>query len=215
MKYSLIHFSFMITYVILLTTGTITFIEALRTNSPQVRHIFNLETAISVIAGYFYSVFLTKINIDNIKYDEISEMRYVDWSITTPIMLLVLTLVLAQNNKQHVKLIIYILIVLLNYAMLLIGYLGEIKILPRLEAVILGFIPFIMMFYLIYITFIKGHNSIANKVLFGIYIFIWSLYGIAYMFDEELKNIFFNALDLLSKCFVGLGLWVYYTKILY
>ena len=49
MKVSTIYFSFMITYIILLTTGTITFIEALRTNSPQIRHIFNLETAISVI----------------------------------------------------------------------------------------------------------------------------------------------------------------------
>ena len=62
MKESIIHFSFMITYIILLTTATITFIEAIRTSSPQIRHIFNLETAISVVEGYFYSVFVTKIN---------------------------------------------------------------------------------------------------------------------------------------------------------
>lgn len=215
MKESIVQFSFMITYIILLTTATITFIEAIRTNSPQIRHIFNLETAISVIAGYFYSVFVTKINVDRIDYTEISQMRYIDWSITTPLMLLVLTLVLGQNIKQHVKFLFYILILLLNYSMLLIGYLGEIHIIPRLNAMILGFIPFIMIYYLIYRTFIKGHGSLANKVIFGLYVFLWSLYGVVYMFDEELKNMCLNALDLFAKCFVGLGLWVYYTKILY
>jgi bacteriorhodopsin len=215
MKVSTIYFSFMITYIILLTTGTITFIEALRTNSPQIRHIFNLETAVSVIAGYFYSLFIAKIDIDNIDYAEISRMRYVDWAITTPIMLLVLTLVLGQNIKKHVQLLLFALIILLNYSMLLFGYLGEINILEKLEATILGFVPFTIMFYLIYQTFIKGHNSLANNVMFGLYICIWSLYGVVYMFDDELKNICFNALDLIAKCFVGLGLWVYYTKILY
>ena len=43
-------FSFTLTYILLLTTGTITLIEALRTKIPLVRHIFNLETVISVIA---------------------------------------------------------------------------------------------------------------------------------------------------------------------
>ena len=215
MKESIIHFSFMITYIILLTTATITFIEAIRTSSPQIRHIFNLETAISVIAGYFYSVFVTKINTEIIDYEEISKMRYIDWAITTPLMLLVLTLVLGQNIKQHVKLLFFALILLLNYSMLLIGYLGELDRLPRLNAMLLGFVPFIMIYYLIYKTFIKGHNSVANKVIFGIYVSLWSLYGVIYMFDEELKNICFNALDLFAKCFVGLGLWVYYTKILY
>jgi len=215
MDVAIVKFSFMITYIILLTTATITFIEALRTPSPQIRHIFNLETAISVIAGYFYSVFITKINVYNINYGEINKMRYIDWSITTPIMLLVLTLFLGQNIKQHVKLLFYILIVILNYAMLLIGYLGEIELIPRLEAAILGFIPFFLIFYLIFKTFIKGHDSLANNIIFGLYIVIWSFYGIVFMFDEELKNICFNFLDLISKCSVGLGLWVYYTKILY
>ena len=38
-------FSFTLTYILLITTGTITLIEALRTKIPLVRHIFNLETA--------------------------------------------------------------------------------------------------------------------------------------------------------------------------
>lgn len=34
--------SFVITYILLLTTATITFIEAIRTQVPYVRHILNL-----------------------------------------------------------------------------------------------------------------------------------------------------------------------------
>ena len=56
-----VKFSFIITYILLLTTATITFIEAMRTNVPTVRHVLNLETCISVVAGYFYSVFVEKI----------------------------------------------------------------------------------------------------------------------------------------------------------
>ena len=213
MDVSIVKFSFMLTYIILLTTATITIIEALRTNSPQVRHIFNLETAISVIAGYFYSGFITKINVDRIDYSEINKMRYVDWAITTPLMLLVLTLVLGQNIKQPVKFSFYVVIVILNYIMLTIGYIGELNYLPKLNAAILGFIPFIILFYMIYDKFIKGHNSLANVVMFSLYVVIWSLYGVVYLFEEELKNIGFNALDLTAKCFVGLGLWAYYTHI--
>jgi bacteriorhodopsin len=90
--------SFMITYVLLLTTGLITFIEAIRTQNPLVRHILNLETCISLVAGYFYGIFvgqLDQFEKDHkpINWDSITKTRYVDWAITTPIMLLVLVLV--------------------------------------------------------------------------------------------------------------------------
>jgi hypothetical protein len=34
------------------------------------------------------------------------------------------------------------------------------------------------------------------------------------MLDEEYKNIGMNVLDLCAKCFVGLGLWGYYAKVI-
>lgn len=55
---SLAKVSFYGTYAFLVTTGTITFIEALRTSVPAVRHIMNLETCISIVAAYFYSKFV-------------------------------------------------------------------------------------------------------------------------------------------------------------
>ena len=62
MSISLAISSFYITYVFLLTTGAITFIEALRSPIPQIRHIMNLETCISIVASYFYGVFIEEIN---------------------------------------------------------------------------------------------------------------------------------------------------------
>ena len=56
--------TFYITYVFLLTTGTITFIEAMRTNDSKVRHILNLETCISVVAAFFYSKFVSDIECE-------------------------------------------------------------------------------------------------------------------------------------------------------
>ena len=65
-------FSFYLTYVLLLTTATITFIEAMRTKNATVQHIMNLETCISIIASYFYSVFNDKINHWHKKHQSIN-----------------------------------------------------------------------------------------------------------------------------------------------
>ena len=62
-------------------------------NNKQVRHILNLETCISVIASYFYGLFIAEINnkkaksstkenfathnsIDEIPLEKINNMRY-------------------------------------------------------------------------------------------------------------------------------------------
>jgi bacteriorhodopsin len=214
-----VKFSFAMTYILLLTTATITLIEALRTKHPYVRHILNLETAISIVAGYFYSVFVSQIEKFSDKgvevdWTDIIKTRYIDWAITTPMMLLVLCLVLASNVQRTVHFSVIGSVVLLNYAMLYIGYLGEDKILNMYLSSILGFIPFIIMFYIIYDKFVKNTNSYANQVLFTSFLSIWALYGIVYLFQEEYKNIAMNILDAIAKCFIGLALWAYYAKII-
>ena len=97
-----VRFSFYITYAFLMTTATVTFIEAIRTKDIKIRSILNLETCISVVAAFFYGVFMKKINKEEINYKDINVNRYVDWSITTPIMLLVLVLAFCYNNKKKV-----------------------------------------------------------------------------------------------------------------
>jgi hypothetical protein len=105
-------------------------------------------------------------------------------------------------------------VILLNYLMLYVGYLGEMKTISVFSAELVGFGAFFAMFYAIFVKYVKSSTNVANRVLFGIYFAIWSMYGVAYLFNEEYKNITMNFLDLSSKCFMGIGLWVYYTKII-
>lgn len=236
--------SFYVTYVLLITTGTVTAIEALRTKVPNVRHVMNLETCISVVAAYFYGEFMRKLDSKAASlsrpsagddgatvssaltvedYREINVTRYADWCITTPIMLLVLALVLTHNNAIAPKgsatvatslaVGTYGAIVALNFAMLLFGYLGEIGKIPRTAGTVLGFSAFAGMFALLWLTMVRGSRSRANHVVFAMFLCIWSLYGVAYAFDEKTKNLFFNVLDCVAKCFVGLGLWAYFSGI--
>lgn len=215
-RFDLVKFTFYITYVLLITTGTITFVEALATKNPTIRHVMNLETCISIIAGYFYSQFIDKVNTGGgvVDYNAINETRYNDWFITTPLMLLALMIALSYNNKQPVRVVTYASAVLLNFAMLYTGYLGEKEKISRAAGCLGGFLFFAGLFALIYFTFVKNSSSSFNFMLFAIYFSVWALYGIVYLLDEENKNIAYNILDVTAKCLVGLGLWAYFTKTL-
>ena len=210
---NVVPFSFMVVYSILMTTATITLIEALRTNDKEVRHVMNLETCISIVAGYYYSIFITKVNdtTKQVDWSEITKLRYIDWSITTPLMLIVLCIFLAKNSNKIITFRNMSAILALNYAMLGIGYYGVINPELKLFTMFGGFIAFFVMFYLIYTNYMG--SSKPNKILLGVYFVLWTLYGVVYMWTEEYKNIAMNILDLFAKCFVGLGLWIYFTKI--
>ena len=213
-----VKFSFSITYIFLLTTAIITFIEAMRTTNPMVRHVLNLETAISMIAGYFYSLFLDKISVyekedRKIDWADISSTRYIDWAMTTPLMLLALSLVLSQNIGKSITLRVILTIVTLNYIMLYLGYLGETGSMDKLVACILGFVAFFGMFFIMFCEYVLPKSNSSNYILFTVFVSIWLLYGIFYMMTETYKNIGMNILDCLAKCCFGLGIWVYYSKI--
>jgi len=210
----LINNSFYITYVFLLTTGTITFIEALRTKSPEVRNIMNLETCISIIAAYFYGKFLEKLDTKKVDYEKINETRYTDWAITTPIMLLVLVLAfLFNSNGGRLNFFSFLLILFFNYAMLGAGYLGEQGVIEKMPANIIGFVFFAALYYYIYATYIQNNYNFDNMILFLAFLILWSGYGILYFMDDVTKNVGFNVLDLFAKCFVGIFFWAYYTKV--
>ena len=216
--YPLIKGTFTITYIFLVTTGIVIFIEALRHGNGFISHIMNLETAISVVAAYFYGLFMVELEQSEklntpVDWSKMVVYRYIDWSITTPIMLLVLILYMGNNLNIPVKLGTYIMILLLNYIMLGFGFLGETEVTSRATGSIGGFAAFGLMFLIIYATFMKKYNF-SNSVLFWFYAIVWSLYGVMYTLNNSLKIPVTNILDLISKCFVGLGLWAYYTKIL-
>ena len=210
----LINNSFYITYVFLITTGTITFIEAIRTKSPEVRNILNLETCISVIAAYFYGKFVEQLSEKKVDYEKINETRYTDWAITTPIMLLVLVLAMLYNsNGGKLNFISFLLILIFNYGMLTAGYLGEQGVIEKVPANIIGFIFFAALYYYIYASFLQDNYNFDNMILFLSFLILWSGYGVLYFMDDVTKNVGYNVLDLFSKCFVGIFFWAYYTTV--
>lgn len=223
MKITLAVNSFYITYVFLLTTTVITFIEALRSPIPIVRHILNVETCISIIASYFYGVFIEEINKAqsqlrsekeiSIPIEKINNMRYIDWAITTPFMLLALSMVLSYENKIVVKIYPYLLTLVFNFAMLAFGYLGELKLLNRNIASFIGFIFFFLTYGTIWKLFMTGSKvTPQSKFIFWIFLGTWSFYGLFYHAKESTKMFGYNVLDLISKAFVGIFFWLYLTK---
>jgi hypothetical protein len=98
----------------------------------------------------------------------------------------------------------YSSIVLLNATMLIFGYLGELKKISLFTSVFGGFIPFFIMFYIIYENFAK-YTDLGN-MLFWYFAIVWGLYGIAACLSYNLKNTSYNILDLFAKNFFGLFL---------
>jgi hypothetical protein len=92
----------------------------------------------------------------------------------------------------------------LNWLMLLFGYLGEVKLIPVLLGVALGFIPFFIYYYIIY----KKYALLSDEGLkiFYYFLIVWSAYGIVATLSYKIKNTLYNILDLFSKNFFGIFL---------
>ena len=185
-----------------------------------IKDLFLLELFVQLIEGVFY-IWLA---FNFLKLTNITPKRYFDWILTTPTMLITLISYLifinAKETNQTQGLTLYsiltsnynviIPILLLNWAMLFFGYLGEIKVIPVLYSIILGFIPFIIYYYMIYSNFVQTNNN--GYIFFLYFLFFWSLYGFVAALPYYAKNILYNILDLFAKNFFGLFLaYIIYT----
>ena len=173
-----------------------------------------LEFFVQIVEGTFYVWMVTNFS----KIADITHFRYYDWFITTPTMLFtysfyLLYLKYKEENKVIDKNIyelvqenlgILIPVILLNALMLAFGYLGEIKKMSKYLAAFLGFIPFILMFSIIYTNY--AVFSTDGIKTFWYFCGIWSLYGVASVLPYDIKNIMYNILDLFAKNFFGIFL---------
>ena len=98
---------------------------------------------------------------------------------------------------------------LLDYAMLGAGYIGESGRADRGASGMVSFAFFASLVAVVWTAFraeIKG--SASKKVVFGAFAAIWSAYGVVYyMQDERKRAMAYNALDVISKAFVGIYMW--------
>lgn len=206
----LLNETFMVSYLVLFGYTVITLVEALRTSDTNVRHIMNIETAVSLVAGLVYGMFLERVKQPDFDLKEIMPLRYLDWTITTPLILL--AIVLFYNKHAPVSYKTFGGVIALNWAMLYAGYQGETGAISRFTGLWLGFLFFAAMLVLLYTAVIPKGAPIA---VFAVFAVIWTLYGVAYMFeDEEKKNITYNVLDVIAKALFGVVLWMYFGRVL-
>ena len=215
-----VYTSLLISIIIQVLTGIIEIITLfihVPSNFLILKQMMMLEIFVQIIEGSFYTYWLFDFkNIANV-----TPKRYFDWVITTPTMLinLIFYLIFLGSNDKYkdnvntnvnlnfVELFkkdfyTIVIVLLLNWVMLLFGYLGETSVIPVLLGVFLGFIPFLIYYYIIY----KKYAILSNdgiKIFF--YFFIcWALYGAVAILPYKIKNICYNILDLFSKNFFGL-----------
>lgn len=186
-----------------------------------IRQLLVLEVSVQIIEGLFYIWLVYNFT----KVVNVTPKRYIDWVITTPTMLITLISYLIylkskeENNTKELELFKIIgenykvisYVVVLNWLMLLFGYLGESKMIPVLLGVFLGFIPFLIYYYLIYENYVS--ENITGKKIFWYFFFFWSLYGVVAVLPYYTKNAIYNILDLFAKNFFGIFLsYIILTK---
>jgi hypothetical protein len=180
-----------------------------------IKQLLFLEVSVQFVEGLFYIWLLYNFN----KVSNVTPKRYIDWIITTPTMLITLIIYLIflehiekgydtsnltlfnllLENSSNISYIVY-----LNWLMLIFGYLAEEKIINTITGVILGFVPFLIYYYIIYINYVN--QSQIGLQIFWYFFFFWSLYGVVAFFPYYTKNTFYNILDLFAKNFFGLFL---------
>jgi hypothetical protein len=213
----LFYLTLVISIVVQIITGIIeigAFFVKVPTMYSLIRQLLILELVVQVIEGSFY--FWLAYNFA--KVVNVTPKRYIDWVITTPTMLITLIAYLIflnkkeENNTNELEFFtllkdnsdIIIPVVCLNWLMLLFGYLGEMGFIPVLLGVVLGFIPFIMYYYIIYVNYVTENTN--GYLLFWYFAFFWSLYGVVAVLPYYVKNTFYNILDLFAKNFFGIFL---------
>jgi bacteriorhodopsin len=213
----IIHHSAGLSLFVQIITGLVDYYVLTLPTAPDLkllRDLLLLEFIVQIVEGTFYVWLVFAIS----SAKNITLYRYWDWFITTPTMLITFstfliylkfkesgvtdipsfTSIISDNLKTYSS------IVLLNAAMLLFGYLGELKKISLFTSVFGGFIPFIIMFYMIYENFAKYTD--LGTTMFWYFAVVWGLYGVAACLSYKLKNVSYNILDLFAKNFFGLFL---------
>ena len=246
-----LHLSLKVSVAVQVISAVIQFFPMFMVVPPAyiiLKQLLFLENIVQVVQGSFYAWLIYNIKNET----NITSKRYMDWAITTPIMLITLIcyMIFLRTNNENNKNIetmqtmqnihdiqdiektqkqidifsilrensaVIITIVLLNALMLLFGYLGEINVIPVIWGILIGFIPFIIYYYLIYNNFVKSDTNTDTNItntqsninttilkLFLYFVFFWSLYGLIGFLPYYVKNTLYNIIDLFSKNFFGI-----------
>lgn len=209
----MIYTSGIVSLIVQVIVGTVDYLALNLKIDPKdeiLKDLLKVELGVQVVEFIFYVwliYYFSKVS------KNITTFRYVDWMITTPLMLITLSAFLKHDGTTGDRLTDFlsknkgsvIKIVLLNAMMLLLGLMAELGYLSPYTAVALGFIPFVLNFKHIKDTFLPKEDKV-KKVVFYWFVFFWALYGVFATMNYQTKNVGYNILDIFSKNFFGLFL---------
>jgi bacteriorhodopsin len=178
------------------------------------KQVLGLEMIVQIIEFVFYIGFLSVFNLK-----DLTQKRYYDWFLSTPVMLFTISLYFfyvnfiegrdkkpiditefTKNNSKQI-----IIFIILNFLMLLFGYLAEVGIMDRGLAFVLGTAALCGSFGVIYESYAKFSEQTKN--IFWIMFGLWAMYGIAFLMPPVAKNVGYTALDIFAKNFFGIFLY--------
>lgn len=186
--------SFEVSMITLMTATVLTALRGLDNIGNINKLKMQLSTTVTFIASCHYYLMINSPS-------KIVSYRYLDWFFTTPLLLIDLCLSTGITNKHAIlRLVAY------NITMLIIGFLGEIGVVNRLVACVIGFVPLVLIFRDINRMMIHTDENVG---LLWIFIGVWSMYGMLYMLDNsDMRNFSYNILDIIAKA--GFGAYLYY-----
>ena len=151
--------------------------------------------------------------------------RYVDWLITTPLLMLEFYFVLAAINRAKSEMFWRLLVG--AFAMMIGGYLGEADHINFIIGFIIVMIGWIYILYELFSGVTgKAAAKSGNKVFIAAFVKMrmivtvgWVIYPLGYVFsyvtsggDANSLNVIYNVADFFNKIAFGLIIWVAATK---
>lgn len=214
-----LNLTFYLSLIVQIITGIVTLgglLYKLPKQDKILLDILALETVVQFVEGFFYVYIIMSLRY--LRNNTVTQRRYLDWIITTPMMLLSTIMYMEYENKKQNNKIVnakeFIFnnkknitnMFLFNILMLISGFLGETRIVNKSVTIPIGFIFMFLSFNIIYQNYVG--NVDINKKIFMFLTIVWGLYGVAAMCPVIIKNLSYNMLDIISKNFYGLFLFL-------
>ena len=210
----MIYISGIFSLIVQFVVGIVDYIALNIEISPKDEFFKDLLRVELFVQGIEFIFYVWLIYYFNKISHNITPFRYLDWSISTPLMLITLSAFLNHNKNTSTRLIDFlsnnkrsiVIIVLLNASMLLCGLISELGYVSPYISTALGFIPFILNFKYIKDTFLPSSEDKFKNGIFYWFVFFWSLYGVFAIMTYKIKNTGYNILDIFAKNVFGLFL---------
>lgn len=187
----------------------------LQIKDSEARHelnvILGLELGSQLVEFLWYSIVICRLRKIT------TWTRYIDWVVSTPIMLCSTVLFFSHRDDSVTfvspfEAVPIYMCLLCNWIMLLFGYLVEIEYISKPLGLTIGSLGLVGSFTLLG-THVPDSDGLSVGLFWFMYV-IWAGYGVAAVLPYTSKNISYNFLDIVSKNFYGLFLFVYTLTLL-